>query len=633
MLKDGKIWLANANGQGIYLLPEMSNRHGLIAGATGTGKTITLKVIAEAFSDMGVPVFLSDIKGDLSGMCESGKDSEDMQRRISDFGIEDWTYHAYPCCFWDIFGEKGHPVRMTISGLGPMLLSRLLGLSDVQEGVLNIVFKVADDQGLKLLDLKDLRAMLKYVGDNRDEYTLMYGNVATSSIGAIQRALLAFEQEGAGGVFGEPALNVKDWIRTDSSGHGYINILSSERLFQSPATYATFMLWMLTELYETLPEVGDIAKPRIAFFFDEAHCLFDDTPKALHQKITQIIRLIRSKGVGIFFITQNPSDIPDDVLGQLNNRIQHGLRAYTPKELKGVKAAVSSFRVNPAFDTEDALSALGTGQALISLLDEKGVPGIVEKANILPPQSLMGAAPAEKIDQIIKCGEFELKYRESIDNESAYEIIMKAEALLKNPSENSADENSADTAGNNNERLSTNESMPAEGEQAAANSGSTVPGDKQSADESRQAAVKSEQAAAVSVQPAAEKEPVYTNMTEKFLAEKKKKAEAAAANEVDGKNDTSPASSKKSSSKTSRKSASSGINASDTAYKAAKSAATNATSTVSRAISRNLINSVTGSGSVTSASTIGKRAATNALSAVMRTGASSILRGLFGNIK
>ena len=430
MLKDNKIWVAKAGEKDLFLLPNMANRHGIIAGVTGTGKTITLKVMAESFSDMGVPVFFSDVKGDLSGMCQPGTDSEDMQNRIKNFGIENWQYKSYPTCFWDLFGEKGHPVRVTMSGLGPMLLARLLNLTDVQEGVLNIVFKVADDQGLLLLDLKDLRAMLQFVGDNRQEYTTMYGNVSTASIGAIQRALLAFEQEGAADVFGEPALDVKDWIRTDTSGRGMINILSSERLFQSPTTYGTFLLWMLTELYETLPEVGDLDKPRMVFFFDEAHCLFDDTPKELHQKITQIVRLIRSKGVGVYFVTQNPSDIPDDVLGQLNNRVQHGLRAYTPAEQKGIKAATESFRVNPAFKTEDALQALGKGEALVSFLDESGVPEVVESAKILPPQSLMGPAPEETVQQIIKSGEFDLKYRESVDRESAYEIIMKAQDQL-----------------------------------------------------------------------------------------------------------------------------------------------------------------------------------------------------------
>ncbi|MCF0142047.1 MAG: DUF853 family protein, partial [Parasporobacterium sp.] len=432
MVKDGKIFMAKAGDKELYLLPSMANRHGLIAGATGTGKTITMKVMAESFSDMGVPVFFSDVKGDLTGMCEAGVDSADMQSRIAAFGLEGFEYKAYPVNFWDIFGEKGHPVRVTISGLGPMLLSRLLNLTDVQEGVLNIVFKVADDQGLLLLDMKDLRAMLQFVGDNRDEYTTMYGNVSTASIGAIQRALLAFEQEGGLDMFGEPELDLRDWIRTDINGRGMINVLSSARLFQSPTTYGTFLLWFLTELYEIMPEVGDLEKPRAVFFFDEAHCLFDDTPKALHQKIFQIIKLIRSKGVGVYFVTQNPSDIPGDVLGQLSNRIQHGLRAYTPAEQKGIKAAAESFRANDAFKTEDALMELGTGEALVSFLDEKGIPSIVEKAKILPPQSKMGAADEANVNRVITAGEFDLKYRTPIDRESAYEILMKATAQMGN---------------------------------------------------------------------------------------------------------------------------------------------------------------------------------------------------------
>jgi len=552
MLKDYKIWMAKAGDKDLFLLPRMANRHGLIAGATGTGKTITLKVMAESFSDLGVPVFFSDVKGDLSGMCQPGTDSADMQARIARFGIENFEYKSYPTCFWDLFGEKGHPVRVTMSGLGPMLLSRLLNLSDVQEGVLNIVFKVADDQGLLLLDLKDLRAMLQYVGDNRDEYTTMYGNVSTASIGAIQRALLTFEQEGGADIFGEPELDVRDWIRTDAMGRGMINILSSERLFQSPTTYGTFLLWMLTELYENLPEVGDLDKPRIVFFFDEAHVLFDDTPKALHQKITQIIKLIRSKGVGVFFVTQNPSDIPDDVLGQLSNRVQHGLRAYTPAEQKGIRAAAQSFRVNPEFKTEEALQALGTGEALVSFLDEGGVPMIVESAKILPPQSLMGAAPADAVQRIITAGEFDLKYREGIDRESAYEIIMAANAKLQEEQEAEAQ---------------------------------------------------------VTEEPA---EVPAVNEEQPMTATEKKAAEIAAAKKA--------------------KASSTGQKVKDTAVKAAKSATTNAASSVARSISTNIVNSITGSGKVSSAATIGKRAATNALSSVMRTGTSSLIRGIFGNL-
>lgn len=434
MYIDDKIWLAQSD-KNCYILPKMANRHGLIAGATGTGKTITMKVIAESFSDMGVPVFFSDVKGDLSGMCMPGNDTEDMQKRINNFGIENFTYKSYPTRFWDIFGEKGHPVRCTISDMGPQILARLFNLSDVQSGVLSIVFKVADEHGMPILDFKDLRAMLQFVGENRAEFTTLYGNVTAASIGAIQRALLAFENEGGTVMFGEPCLDIKDWMRTDTDGRGFINILSSSKLIQSPTVYSTFLLWMLSELFEKLPEVGDLEKPRIVFFFDEAHMLFSDAPKALVQKIVQVVKLIRSKGVGVYFITQSPSDIPDEVLAQLSNRVQHGLRAYTPTELKAVKAAANAFRVNPNFNSEDEILALGTGEALVSFLDEKGVPTVVEKAKILPPQSLMGPAPKEKVDSIIISDEFELKYRETVDRESAYEIICKANEKLKNQRE------------------------------------------------------------------------------------------------------------------------------------------------------------------------------------------------------
>ena len=429
MYRNGLIWTANSDRE-IYLLPQMANRHGIIAGATGTGKTITMKVLAESFSDMGVPVFFSDVKGDLSGMCRPGTDSDQMRERIERFGIENFEFKSYPVRFWDIFGEQGIPVRVTVSGLGPVLLSKLFHLTEVQQGVLNIVFKAADDQGLLLLDLKDLRSMLQYVGENRQEYTNLYGNVSSASIGAVQRALLAFEQEEGEELFGEPELNITDWIRTDMSGRGIINILSSSRLIQSPTVYSTFLLWMLTELYEKLPEVGDLEKPRMVFFFDEAHFLFKDTPKALTAKIEQVIKLIRSKGIGVYFVTQNPSDIPDAVLAQLSNRIQHGLRAYTPSEQKSIRAAAKAFRSNDAFDTEEALAALGTGEALISFLDENGIPGIVENAKILPPQSLMGAAPEQEVARIIAADEYDLKYRETVDRESAYEIIERAKQVM-----------------------------------------------------------------------------------------------------------------------------------------------------------------------------------------------------------
>ena len=430
MLNDRKIWLAQSD-KNLYLLPAMANRHGLIAGATGTGKTITMKVMAESFSDLGVPVFMADVKGDLSGMCRPGADSENMRSRIARFGMENFQYKPYPTRFWDIFGEKGHPVRVTISEMGPVLLSRLLNLTEVQAGVLNIVFKVADEHGLLLLDLKDLRAMLQYVGDNRAEFTTMYGNVSSASVGAIQRALLSFEGEGGELFFGEPALDIRDWMRTDIDGRGYINILSSDRLIQSPTVYSTFLLWMLTELFEKLPEVGDLDKPRMIFFFDEAHLLFDGAPKALVQKIVQVVKLIRSKGVGVYFISQSPSDIPNDVLAQLSNRVQHALRAYTPDEQKAVRAAARSFRKNPGFDTEEVLMALGVGEALVSFLDEEGVPSVAERAFILPPQSLMGPAEERAVQSLIVSDEFDLKYRENVDRESAYEILMRANEELE----------------------------------------------------------------------------------------------------------------------------------------------------------------------------------------------------------
>lgn len=425
MLIDKKIYMARAE-QPLFLLPQMANRHGLIAGATGTGKTITMKVMAESFSDMGVPVFLADAKGDLTGMCVAGEESENIRSRVEKLALEDFQLKSYPTRFWDIFGEHGVPIRVTVSDMGPMLLGRLLGLTDVQSGVLNVVFRVADDHGLLLLDLKDLRAMLQYVGDNRAEFTTQYGNVSTASIGAIQRALLAFEDEGGEQFFGEPALDIRDWMRTDSDGRGFINVLHAQRLMHSPTVYSTFLLWMLTELFERLPEIGDPDKPRMIFFFDEAHLLFADAPKALVQKIVQVVKLIRSKGVGVYFISQSPSDIPDDVLAQLSNRIQHALRAYTPAEQKAVRATAKAFRENPSFDAEQVLMELGVGEALVSFLDEEGIPGMVERAKILPPHSLMGPADESKVEKLIVADEFDLKYRENVDRESAYEILARA---------------------------------------------------------------------------------------------------------------------------------------------------------------------------------------------------------------
>ena len=443
MFTDNKIWMAQSEDKNLYLLPKMANRHGIIAGATGTGKTVTMKVMAESFSDLGVPVFLCDVKGDLSGMCVPGSATDSLQERIRGFGIEDFAFRSYPTRFWDIFGEQGHPVRVTVSEMGPTLLGRLFGLTEIQTGVLNIVFRVADDNGLLLLDLKDLRAMLQYVGDNRAEFTTEYGNVSAASIGAIQRALLAFEDEGGDAFFGEPGLDINDWMRTDASGRGYINILTSKRLIASPLVYSTFLLWMMTELYEKLPEVGDPDKPRMIFFFDEAHLLFNGAPKALVQKIVQVVKLIRSKGVGIYFISQSPSDIPNDVLAQLSNRVQHALRAYTPAEQKAIRAAAKAFRVNEKFDTETALSELAVGEALVSFLDEEGIPTIVERARILPPQSKMGEADSGTIASIIAASEFERKYRDSYDRESAYEIITKATAELEAMRAKEAEEEAA----------------------------------------------------------------------------------------------------------------------------------------------------------------------------------------------
>lgn len=430
MYKDRKIWIAQSD-RPLYMLPQMANRHGLIAGATGTGKTITMKVLAESFSDMGVPVFMADVKGDLSGMCRRGEDSADMRERIARFGLDSFEYKAYPTRFWDIFDKDGIPVRVTVSDMGPVLLSRLLGLTEVQSGVLNIVFRAADDNELLLIDLKDLRAMVQFVGEHRSEFTTLYGNVSSASVGAIQRALLAFEDEGGDSFFGEPALNIKDWMRTDENGRGYINILAGQRLIQSPTVYGTFLLWMLTELFEKLPEVGDLEKPRMIFFFDEAHLLFSDCPKALVQKLVQVVKLIRSKGVGVYFISQSPSDIPNDVLAQLSNRVQHALRAYTPAEQKAVRAAAQAFRASPDFDTETALMELGVGEALVSFLDEEGIPTVVERAKILPPQSLMGPAEDGGIEKHVNADEFDLKYRESVDRESAYEIITAANEELE----------------------------------------------------------------------------------------------------------------------------------------------------------------------------------------------------------
>ncbi len=421
-----KVWLGTGENP-VYLEPGMANRHGLIAGATGTGKTVTLKVLAEAFSDMGVPVFLGDIKGDLTGMCNMGKETKHIRRSIDNMGLDKagYDYSSYPVRFFDVYGKKGHPVRTTVTDMGPELLSRLLGLTPVQDGVLRIAFRIADDEGLILSDLKDLRAMMQYVGDNAKEYKLTYGNISSQSVGAIQRALLSLEDEGGNIFFGEPELELSDWVDWDENGRGVMNILECQELFQHPLLYGTFLLWMLSEIYEMFPEAGDLEKPKLAFFFDEAHLLFDDAPKALVETVERMVRLIRSKGVSVWFITQQPSDIPDSVLSQIGNRVQHGLRAYTPADQKALRAAANSFRTNPKFDTEETLIALGVGEALISVLDEDGVPTIVEKASILPPKSSMDAASDADVENAIKQSPLYEKYAKTVDNESAYEIITE----------------------------------------------------------------------------------------------------------------------------------------------------------------------------------------------------------------
>jgi len=422
MNDNGKIWLATGEER-VYLEPSMCNRHGLIAGATGTGKTVTLKVIAESFSDLGVPVFIADIKGDLTGMCVPGCENKHIRRSIDTMGIENFDYVSYPARFFDVYAKQGHPVRTTVSDMGPELLSRLLGLSDVQSGVLRIIFRIADDNGMLLLDLKDLRSMVQFVGDNANDYKLQYGNIAAQSVGAIQRALLTLEDEGGNIFFGEPELDLADWFDWDESGRGVMNILECNELFQHPLLYSTFLLWMLSELYEMLPEAGDLEKPKIAFFFDEAHLLFNDAPKALIEKVEQVVRLIRSKGVSVWFISQNPSDIPETVLSQIGNRVQHALRAYTPNEQKALRYAARSFRENPNFDTERVLQELATGEALVSVLDEKGVPTIVEKAGILPPRSSMAAVAPELVQQAIFTSPLRDKYSQALDRESAYEML------------------------------------------------------------------------------------------------------------------------------------------------------------------------------------------------------------------
>lgn len=417
--------IARTRDKELHLLPRLANRHGLITGATGTGKTVSLQKMAESFADIGVPVFVADIKGDLSGIGMPGLASERLMQRLAAIGIDAFEPRANTVVFWDVYGENGHPVRATVSDMGPLLLSRLLNLNDTQTGVLQIVFRIADDNGLLLLDLKDLRAMVQHVGENARSYTTEYGNVSAASIGAIQRGLLGLEEAGGDRFFGEPMLDIADLIQTDGTGRGVINVLSAEKLYNSPQLYSTFLLWMLAELFEQLPEIGDPEKPKLVFFFDEAHLLFKDAPKALIEKIERVVRLIRSKGVGVYFVTQNPLDVPDSVLGQLGNRIQHALRAFTPRDQRAVKSAAQTMRANPDFDAAEAITELGVGEALVSFLDEKGRPEVVERTFVIAPGSRLGPMTAQERDAAIRGSVLFGHYERSVDRESAYEMLRE----------------------------------------------------------------------------------------------------------------------------------------------------------------------------------------------------------------
>ena len=445
--KERGLYVAHCANGALSITGKMANRHGLIAGATGTGKTVTLQVMAETFCQAGVPCFMADMKGDLSGISQVGKMSGFIEKRMPEFGIENPEFQSCPVRFFDVFGEQGHPMRATISQMGPQLLSRLMQLNETQDGVLNIVFRIADERGLLLIDLKDLRSMLDWVSQHAKEYTTKYGNISTPTIGAIQRALLQLENQGADKFFGEPSFDIYDLMQTEG-GKGIMNVLAADKLMMQPKLYSTFLLWLLSELYSTLPEVGDLPLPKLVFFFDEAHMLFDDTSKALLDKIEQVIRLIRSKGVGIYFITQSPTDIPENILGQLGNRVQHALRAYTPKDQKAVKTAADTFRANPDFKTDEAIMNLETGEALVSFLDEKGAPGMVERAKILFPLSQIGAVTEGQRLDIIKQSRIYGKYDTPVDRESAFEVLMaEAEQQLAEQQEEAASKEEAKTAG------------------------------------------------------------------------------------------------------------------------------------------------------------------------------------------
>lgn len=421
--QDNQLYIAHSANGPIHMIGKMANRHGLIAGATGTGKTVTLQVMAETFSQAGVPCFMADMKGDLSGISQTGAMSSFIEKRCGEFGITNSQFGSCPVRFFDVFGEQGHPMRTTISNMGPQLLSRLMGLNETQEGVLNIVFRIADERGLLLLDIKDLRSMLDYVSKNAKDYTSTYGNITAQSVGAIQRALLTIENQGGNLFFAEPSFDIFDLLQVEQ-GKGVLNVLAADKLMLNPKLYSTFLLWLLSELYAQLPEVGDMELPRLVFFFDEAHMLFNDTSKALVEKIEQVVRLIRSKGVGVYFVTQSPTDIPENILGQLGNRVQHALRAFTPKDQKAVRSAAETFRANPAFKTEDAILELSTGEALVSFLDEKGAPNMVERAKILFPLSQIGAVTPAQRQQIINTSRLYGKYDKMIDRESAFEVLL-----------------------------------------------------------------------------------------------------------------------------------------------------------------------------------------------------------------
>jgi len=425
------LYLAKSEDGYPALLPQMANRHGLITGATGTGKTVTLQSMAERLSFAGVPVFMADVKGDLSGMGAAGVVTPKLEARLKDLGLEGFAPYANPVAFWDVFGQGGVPVRATVSDMGPLLLSRLLNLNDTQSGVLQLVFKIADDQGLMLLDLKDLRAMVQHVGDNAKEFTTEYGNVSAASIGAIQRGLLTLDEQGGDVFFGEPMLNIHDLMKVDENGRGVINVLSAEKLIHAPALYSTFLLWMLAELFEQLPEAGDLDKPKLVFFFDEAHLLFSDAPQALTDKVEQVVRLIRSKGVGVYFVTQNPLDVPEKILGQLGNRVQHALRAFTPRDQKAVQAAAQTMRANPKFDAATVITELGVGEALVSFLDEKGRPNVVERSMIFPPASRLGPLTADERKALIQASPLLATYGQAVDRESAFEILRGKPAAAR----------------------------------------------------------------------------------------------------------------------------------------------------------------------------------------------------------